>query len=590
MLLNSLGRSVAIIVGLLMSCNVAAGQFTPGQSAEHDAYRVLNNYLSNTLDDGGRRSATRPVAHSRPVTAGWPVNSVAYDNPTPAQGTRFVPTPTPRPTFGAPIMKQPAAGGAAGNFVGSGVVGKPLGAGGFVGENSVGGAVPPYAPSPIAAGTTGSNAYAAPEFSGYGTGGGFMESCGDECIEIGPSPLATCAGDCCRGCCRFSLGAEYLYWYTKGMRTPELVTTSPLGVGPANAGIKGGPDTTVLFGGGHLDNDGTSGLRVRASVALDCCCCNKIDFEYFYLGDNDFDYSRSTPGDYDILARPYYNPWIGSEDAEFVGYPGVVDGQIDISGSTNFQGYGVWWRHNLLCCGSGQGGCGGGCGGGGYGGPLAAYGGGCGSGCGGSKLTPCRVDVIAGYRRAELDEELYIREFLTTTDPAGVYPAGTTIDRVDQFETQNDFDGFDFGFDWDYCCGKWGINALTKVAFGQVRRRASIRGWTNVTEPGLATQFYDGGLLAAPSNIGHYESSDFTVIPEAGLNLYYQLSCKLRLNFGYSLIFFSDVARAGGLVDLDVDPRQLAPPTVTNAVNPAFVSQTDDFWAQGFNLGLEYCF
>lgn len=563
MLANSIGRGVAVIVGLLISCNLAAGQFTPEQNAEADAYRMLNNYLNNSNSPGGMRVASRPVTPTgfdRPIAANQ-------------QGLIANPTPTPTPNFGTPNL---------------GVAGGPAGNGTVVGTPGVGGTIPPYTPNPVAAAGP-AYAYAAPEFTESGFGGGFIGD--EECFEFGPSPLACGAGDCCRGCSRLCVGAEYLYWYTKGMRTPELVTTSPLGVGPGNAGVKGHPDTSVLFGGRRLDSDGTSGVRAHASLALDSCSCNKIDVEYFYLGDNDFDFSKAAPSDYDILARPFYNPWIGGEDAEFVGYPGVVDGRIDISGSTNFQGYGVWWRHNLLCCqgGLGSGGCGGGCGaawGGGGGGPLSAYG----TDCGQRRCTPCRVDLIAGYRHLDLDEELYIRESFTSIDPGGAVPVGTTFDIVDQFETRNDFDGFDFGFNWDYCFGKWGVNALTKVAFGQVRRRATIRGWTHVTEPGNGPQSYDGGLLALPSNIGHYESSDFTVVPEAGINLYYQLGCRLRLNFGYSLVFISDVIRPGDLIDLNVDPRQLPPATVANAINPAYTGRTDDFWAQGFNVGLEFCF
>jgi len=203
---------------------------------------------------------------------------------------------------------------------------------------------------------------------------------------------------------------------------------------------------------------------------------------------------------------------------------------------------------------------------------------------------PCRADLLLGYRRVDLDEELYIRESLYNLDPAGPVPVGTTYDIVDQFETDNQFDGFDVGLNWDWCWGKFGVNALTKIAFGRNRRRATIRGWTNVTEPGMGTDHYDGGLLALPSNMGHHEQDDFAVIPEVGLKLYYQVGCHLRLNFGYSLIAFPDVIRPGDVIDLNVDPRQVPPPTVTDGERPWFQDWHDNFWAQGLNVGLEYCF
>ena len=56
------------------------------------------------------------------------------------------------------------------------------------------------------------------------------------------------------------------------------------------------------------------------------------------------------------------------------------------------------------------------------------------------------------------------------------------------------------------------------------------------------------------------------------------------------MVFVSDVIRPGDVLDLDVDPRQLPPPLVTDSVNPAYDGHTDDFWAQGLNVGLELCF
>jgi hypothetical protein len=642
MLANFLGRKVAIIVGLMLSTSMAFGQFPSGQHADRDAYKMLQDHLHKTFDDSGLRTGS--------------VVQTAFGQPT---QTQMTPTQTALPAFGAPgIGGDGGWGGAGCGEVGSGAlpaftgpattynpapvtgdayVAPPV-EGPVYGQTPVyGSAAPTYAgvpqvQAPIAGGQVGgvlgevpSYSYGTPGFAGYGA-----EPCAEPFpLQIGPSPLAT--GNCCRGCCRFCFSADYLNWYVKGQKLPELVSTSPLGTGPTLAGRKFEPTTNILFGGDRQDDENVDGFRFRGSLALDCCCCNKIDFEYFSLNSNDFFYSRETPGDNDILARPFYNPWTGNEDAEFVGYPGLIDGRIDVRGRTDFQGYGVWWRHNLMCCnggfgrggrlggllGGGRGGCGGGsCGGGNCGGGCgvdpcgggAACGsGGCGAlfggGAGGGPLAgygcaprrrrswmPCRIDLIAGYRHLDLDESVTIREYLTVTDPAGPVPAGTTFDIFDSFRTQNDFDGFDFGFGWEWCRGKLGLNALTKVAFGQVRRRTEIRGFTDITLPTQPVTNYTGGLLALPSNIGNYDETDFTVVPEVGFNLSYQLSCKMRLNFGYSLIFFPEVLRPGGVIDLDVDPRQLPPPIVTDSDRPEYKNYLDDFWAQGFNVGVEYCF
>ena len=43
-------------------------------------------------------------------------------------------------------------------------------------------------------------------------------------------------------------GAEYLLWWVEGQRVPALVTTTPLGAAPSEAGIIGVAGTSILFG------------------------------------------------------------------------------------------------------------------------------------------------------------------------------------------------------------------------------------------------------------------------------------------------------------------------------------------------------
>jgi hypothetical protein len=61
---------------------------------------------------------------------------------------------------------------------------------------------------------------------------------------------------------------------------------------------------------------------------------------------------------------------------------------------------------------------------------------------------------------------------------------------------------------------------------------------------------------------------------------------------GYSLIYWSSVARAGDQISLDVNqtylPRAFDDPE--GPARPAFAWRDTDFWAQGINLGLDYRF
>ena len=55
---------------------------------------------------------------------------------------------------------------------------------------------------------------------------------------------------------------EYLAWASKPTSLPPLVSTSPLGTDPANAGILG-PDGSVLFGADRRSTTLRSGARLN---------------------------------------------------------------------------------------------------------------------------------------------------------------------------------------------------------------------------------------------------------------------------------------------------------------------------------------
>jgi hypothetical protein len=349
---------------------------------------------------------------------------------------------------------------------------------------------------------------------------------------------------------------EYVHWWTRGMCLPPLVTTSPDGTPLPDAGVLGLPDTVVLFGNerrGAMDHPGG---RFELGVNLDCAGWTAVELDYLVLGETDFWFGVTAPDDASILARPYFNTFTGSNDAELVGYPGVLDGSIQVEGDSQFQGGGVSLRRNLIE-------------------PLLA-----------NDLRR-RLDFVVGWRFLELDETLSIREDLVSTQTGGTIPPGTEIFVYDWFRTENEFHGGDVGFEWDWGRGRLGATAIARIALGSVRRRASIVGVTAVTEPGSSALYSPGGLLALPSNMGNHEDSTFTAVPEFGGNVYFLLRPGVRVNFGYTLIFFPDVWRPGDAIDLYVDPRQLPPPTITGATSPSFGPRSDSFWAQGLNLGFE---
>ena len=377
------------------------------------------------------------------------------------------------------------------------------------------------------------------------------------------------------------------------MTLPALVTTSPAGTPAATAGVLGQPTTTVLFGGNQTDPLDHAGGRFRFGIFFDCTCTRSIEFDYFLLDGANFGRDYIAPTNYDILARPFYNTFTGMQDAEFVGFPGLVDGTVGVRTTTDFRGGGVLYRYNLLC--SPNAGCG-------FSFPTIDNGftnsfqnflgqvGGVFGGVGGylPYLAPTRVDGLIGYRAYELDEFLVVNESLTSTEVGGAVPVGTTIDIQDSFHTENTFHGATLGLDNEWAIGRWGFGADLKVSLGELQRRAVIRGSTTTTLPALAPTTADGGLLALPSNIGRYRDDQFVAIPEVGFNGFFDLSPSTRLTIGYTLIFVPDTWRPGSIIDTNVDPRQLPPPTVANATDPQFRARSEDFWAQGVTMGMEF--
>jgi hypothetical protein len=81
-----------------------------------------------------------------------------------------------------------------------------------------------------------------------------------------------------------------------------------------------------------------------------------------------------------------------------------------------------------------------------------------------------------------------------------------------------------------------------------------------------------------PSNGVADSTSYFAVVPQAGLRLGYNLTDCLRLNAGYTFLYWSQVRRASEQIDLTVNPA---------AGRPAFRNDTSDVWVQGWTLGAE---
>jgi hypothetical protein len=195
------------------------------------------------------------------------------------------------------------------------------------------------------------------------------------------------------------------------------------------------------------------------------------------------------------------------------------------------------------------------------------------------------LDGTIGYRFWDLSESLQMQERLTSQVTAD--PGSFVI--TDRFETQNLFNGAELGVLWQGRRGWWSLDMLMRLGIGNMHQTVTIGGTTATTVNGTTTNS-TGGLLAQRTNIGTYDQNRFTMVPELGATVGYQMTRRLRATFGYSMVYIGNVVRPGDQVDLDVNPNLLPPENVpfTGPLRPQFDFVETDYWVQGLSFGGEF--
>lgn len=393
-----------------------------------------------------------------------------------------------------------------------------------------------------------------------------------------------CGDGCCDCCCtglRPWIAAEYLLWWIKDGPLNTPLATSTAGVTPgAPPGALGQPGTQVLFGG-DIDYTDFAGLRISAGVPISDLL--SLEGSFFLLERRSVNFSLNSDATGNpFIARPVFNEQFGIEDVYATSNPGfggrgIWSGGIAIASHTRLQGYELNLAANL---------------------------------CDSCDL---RVDLIGGYRALDLNEDLSIQENITAVSAGTLSYVGNFINPGDQlveferFHASNKFYGGQLGLrverEWElpekdfFGRGKpparVSLGAYAKVALGWVQTIAELEGHaTHITPAGTTT--VPGSVLVQTTNAGRHFRSDFSVVPEAGVNVGYRLSNHLKATVGYNFLYWTRVARPGNLIDRTVNPA-LAPTDQlygnglgTN--RPAFTWHESDFWAQGLTVGLLFSF
>jgi hypothetical protein len=361
---------------------------------------------------------------------------------------------------------------------------------------------------------------------------------------------------------------EYLYWRTSRMNVPPLVTSSPFGTPVASTGVLGVPGTATLFGGERGLGEFRSGVRLRAGFWFEPTQTFGLDAGFFYLGQQSRQGTFFSNGQPNALTRPFFDILNGTPSSEFIGFTAVNPdgtpapdriGGISARLTTDFWGADINLRRYLFGDDDGF-----------------------------------RVDGLIGFRYQRLRDTLDVTSSsMTQTVPTSVLelPLGSVIRVRDAFESTSNFYGGQFGLAGRWSMGGFTLGTTAKVALGVTSEEVRINGSTVITPGGGTALTFPGGLLAQPTNSGRHRADRFSVVPELGVNLGYQITPNLRVFGGYSVIYWSSVARVGDQVDPTVNTSQatrlIAPATLTGPARPAFILRDSAYWAHGANVGVQ---
>lgn len=406
-----------------------------------------------------------------------------------------------------------------------------------------------------------------------------------------PAPPGTGAGAGAAygGAPHWWVSADYLLYFSKSQPSNfPLLTTSA----PSDAGRLGQASTLVLAGGKDFSYNPFSGFRVTSGFYGDADRRYGFEASGFVVEQksNVTSVAASPTSSIPVLARPFIDSTnLGAFTSLVIATPGLGGGQAIVG--TSSQAFGVEANGLLNIYRSEP----------------------------GSKFA-WSLDLLAGYRYFQLTEDISINSSTdlalpnTTTPIFASGPFGiltqigtttvvgstslggvtvfnpSTILIQDMFKVTNRFNGGQVGFRSEARYGMFSLALTGKLALGHMQERLEISGASGFIDPvrGRVGTAY-GGLLANASNIGRYNHDEFTVIPEANINLGINVTRGLTAFVGYNFLYVNNVARPGSQINPIVNTATVPFSPNYGASGRPIVPQSlfaqDDYWLMGVNFG-----
>jgi hypothetical protein len=341
-------------------------------------------------------------------------------------------------------------------------------------------------------------------------------------------------------------GVEYLLTWIRESRLPPLVTSGSLAdLVPAALGQ---PGTRILLEG-KLDDLERSGARFTLGYWCDAEHTLGFEARGFFIGERKAHFHAESSGD-PILARPFINiAGTPAQDVVFLAFPGSPFGGGSAGAADVFLTQRLWGfelnRRSPLC-----------------------------------DEDNYRIDLLVGFRHAQMKDALDI--LTSSTIFTGNAP---TLHGLDSFHVCNRFNGGQLGAIAEAWHGPFFIAARGAIALGGTWQEVRVAGNTVIREPGGAETALPFNLLAQSTNIGSYRQNEFSVVPELTIHAGLDVTDKVHVFVGYSLLFWSDVARAYKAIDLRINPTQ-NPGPVVGFPAPRFEFDSEQFWLHGLTFGV----
>lgn len=373
-----------------------------------------------------------------------------------------------------------------------------------------------------------------------------------------------------------------------------------LGGGPMLLWMKDGPASgplvssggRTLFGNAAFDFGEFWGWQINGGAWFNDCHTWGVEFGGFLTEEKSISAAFTGPAaGANDLSRPTINAITGLPLNVVIASPGIFDGRIGISATSELGGAEFNFVRNLRHCEAGN------------------------------------FDLIFGFRYLDLEESLNIAHqtrllnadpftggslfFANGPLPAGfpqatppqtssALPVGSVVTVADRFYTRNQMYAGQVGGRWEMWRGAFFVSATGKVAVGPNHETQKFTGSSAATIPGAPDRLATGGLLVVPpANFGRFTTSYMAVAPELGIKFGAQLSDLVRVSLGYNYFYLNTVVRPGSQVNQTVNTSivptsstfgssgGVAVPPALFLSQPRVFSRQDDFQAHGITMTVE---